>query len=292
MCGIAGVFGPGESGLLRSATWRMVQAQIHRGPDDEGVIELMAPDGESNVLLGSRRLAIIDLSSDGHQPMANDDQTVWLVYNGEVYNFEQLRAGLESKGHRFRSRSDTEVILRLYEEYGEDAIPKLSGMFSIAIWDNRRASLLLARDRLGEKPLYYAWHEGRLLFASEVRALIASGLIPLRIDNNAVEGFLNFGSVPSPLTILQGVSSLEPGCVMTVRDGKTTMRRYWNLVFEENRDLGQREASDLLRERLQSAVTSRRSISVRWVGFKHDCGPGTPDRHRQTSYILHPLRTA
>lgn len=257
MCGIAGVFGPGESALLKSATWRMVQAQIHRGPDDEGVIDLVALDGESNVLLGSRRLAIIDLSSDGHQPMANDDQTVWLVYNGEVYNFMELRVGLESKGHRFRSRTDTEVILRLYEEYGEDAIPMLSGMFSIAIWDHRKASLLLARDRLGEKPLYYAWHENRLVFASEIKALISSELIPRKLNNNAVEAFLNFGSVPSPMTILQGVSSLEPGCVMTVREGKTTMRRYWDLVFEEDRDLGEREASELLRERLQRAVTSR-----------------------------------
>lgn len=257
MCGIAGIFGPGDAPLLKSATWQMVHAQTHRGPDDEGLIDLTAPDGESNVILGSRRLSIIDLSSDGHQPMCNDNKEVWVVFNGEVYNFKELRASLESKGHRFRSNTDTEVILRLYEEHGEDAIQMLSGMFAIAIWDRRKASLILARDRLGEKPLYYAWQDGRFIFASEIKALLASNLIPRKVNINAIDAFLNFGSVPTPMTIIQGIKSMEAGCTMTIRDGSAKTRRYWNLVFDEKHNLGEHEASEMLRARLKEAVTSR-----------------------------------
>ena len=262
MCGIVGILGPGRPAMLEPAAQRMIQAQTHRGPDDEGLVNLASSDTGWNMLLGCRRLAIIDLSSEGHQPMGNEDGTVWVAHNGEIYNFETLREHLMSKGHRFRSRTDTEVILRLYEEYGEDSIARLTGMFAIAIWDHRKGRLLLARDRLGEKPLYYTWDGDRFLFASEVKALLASGLVPRRTDPAAVEAYLTLGSVPSPLTIIEGIRSLEPGSLMDVRGGKTTTRRYWDLVFEEDNKLRRDELPEMLKGHLQSAISSRLTSDV------------------------------
>jgi len=175
MCGICGQLNFNGKSIQKDVIKRMCRKMAHRGPDDEGYYI------RGSVGLGHRRLAIIDLSPAGHQPMSNQDRTVWIVYNGEVYNFPKLRKELESKGYRFRSNTDTEVILYLYEELEEECLEKLNGMFAFAIWDERKRKLFLARDRLGIKPLYYYLDSEKLLFASEVRALLESGLMPKKL---------------------------------------------------------------------------------------------------------------
>jgi asparagine synthase (glutamine-hydrolysing) len=220
MCGICGAIG-GERGLAETRVSRMMSAMIHRGPDEDGVL------AEPLAVLGMRRLSIIDLGS-GRQPIYNEDGTVGVVFNGEIYNFPQLRSTLETCGHHFRTRSDTEVIVHAYEEWGERCLEHLRGMFAFALWDGRGASrspggsdgrprVLLARDRLGIKPLYYAAAaDGTLLFASEVRALLASDAIERRIEPESVEAYLLFGSVVEPMTIVKGVFSLPPGHALMV----------------------------------------------------------------------------
>ena len=211
MCGICGVIGSANSELAELRARRMMAALVHRGPDDEGLL------ARPRAVLGMRRLSIIDLEG-GRQPVDNEDGTVGVVFNGEIYNFPELHATLESHGHRFRTRSDTEVIVHAYEEWGEGCLERLRGMFALALWDGRAGAagetvgrVLLARDRLGIKPLYYAFVDGALLFASEVRALLASGAIARRIAPQSVEAYLYFGSVVEPMTLVQGVLSLPPG---------------------------------------------------------------------------------
>jgi asparagine synthase (glutamine-hydrolysing) len=223
MCGIAGLAttSPVESHL--PAAVRMAEAMSHRGPDSHGVQALGA------CVLVSTRLAIQDLSERGRMPMSNDEGTVWIVYNGETYNALELRRQLLQRGYCFRSTSDTEVVLHLYEEYGEACIEALRGMFALAIWDARSRKLLLARDRLGIKPLYVARSKERLLFASEIKALLASGLVQRRLDPSGVRAYLQLGHVPPPWTILQDVTPLEPGHLATWHDGHWASRAYWSL---------------------------------------------------------------
>ncbi|MGO9650670.1 MAG: asparagine synthetase B family protein, partial [Terriglobales bacterium] len=166
MCGIAGIAGKADQEVDAGEVHRMCQTMVHRGPDDEGIYT------QGPVGLGMRRLSIIDVAG-GHQPIHNEDKSVWVVCNGEIYNFPELRRDLEAQGHRFYTHSDTEVIVHLYEEMGADCVKKLRGMFAIALYDRTQRRLLLARDRLGKKPLHYAWSRGRLLFASEMKALLA-----------------------------------------------------------------------------------------------------------------------
>ncbi|MDR7544790.1 MAG: asparagine synthase (glutamine-hydrolyzing) [Armatimonadota bacterium] len=233
MCGIAGLYGPPL--LAPEPVWRMVDRLRHRGPDDRGV-HSPAP----TVVLGSTRLSILDLSPAGQQPMSNEDGRVWVTFNGEVYNFRALRADLERRGHVFRSQTDTEVVVHAYEEWGAGCVGRLRGMFAFAIADAREAGpqgegarLLLARDPLGIKPLYYATAGGRLLFASEVRALLASGLAPRRLSTEGLAAYLLWGSVAEPLTLVDGVRSLPPGHRLTaqVNDGalRVEVEPYWRL---------------------------------------------------------------
>jgi asparagine synthase (glutamine-hydrolysing) len=224
MCGIAGVVqtdsrienGPHLAEVFRGTLH-------HRGPDDAGTY--CSPDG--GALLTANRLAIVDLSPAGHMPMTNEDGTIWLVYNGEIYNFRTLRAELEGRGHRFRSETDSEVILHLYEEYGERCVERLRGMFAFAIWDESKRQLFAARDRLGIKPLYYTAHAGRFAFASEIRALRRAGLVSPAPDWPALGVYLQTGWVPAPRTALADVSCLLPGSWLVVRDGNVTTHRYW-----------------------------------------------------------------
>lgn len=263
MCGIAGLIGQGSLADLQAAVQRMLTAQVHRGPDDEGVMSLSSPDG--SVLFGSRRLAIIDLSPAAHQPMANEDQTIWVVHNGEIYNFLELRETLIARGHRFRSRTDTEVIVHAYEEYADECVQQFRGMFAFAVWDTKRQRLLLARDRLGEKPLYFAWDGKRFLFASEVRALLASGFVEKRLNPSAIRGYLTFGSVPAPLSLIDGVQALGPGCLLKFRDGQVQIARYWDVRFTEGRPITEPEAIEALRHHVREAVQLR-LVSDRPVG--------------------------
>jgi asparagine synthase (glutamine-hydrolysing) len=214
MCGICGIIGIQRPELAEEITRRMMGAIEHRGPDEDGI--LVAP----SVALGMRRLSIIDLSG-GRQPVFNETGNVAIVFNGEIYNFQELRKTLEGRGHAFRTHSDTEAIVHAYEEWGEDCLRELRGMFTFAIWDARssgtagegarRARIFLARDRLGIKPLYYAVADGALLFSSEVRSLLASGRVQPKLSANSLEAFLTFGSVVEPSTLVEGIFSVPPG---------------------------------------------------------------------------------
>jgi asparagine synthase (glutamine-hydrolysing) len=231
MCGICGVVGieSGETG--ESIVRRMMAAMIHRGPDEEGIL-LAAP-----VAAGMRRLSIVDLPG-GSQPVWNETETLAVVYNGEIYNFRELRAELENLGHRFRTRSDTEVVVHAYESWGERCVERMNGMFAFALVEmpqgrgGRAARVFLARDRMGIKPLYYALVDGKLLFASEVRALLASGCVPRKISSAAIPAYLLFGSVCEPLTLIEGVASLPPSHSMrvpaTVPASAPEPARYWD----------------------------------------------------------------
>jgi asparagine synthase (glutamine-hydrolysing) len=232
MCGICGVLGRGDSVVAVS---NMVAAMHHRGPDDGGVL------ARGDITLGMTRLAIIDTSSGGHQPMETLDGLISIVYNGELYNFRSERELLESKGHRFVSSSDTEVVLRMYEHYGDDFLLRMRGMFALAIHDRRsgpgREKLLLARDQMGIKPLLYARAGDRLIFASELKALLASGLLDPQIDEVSLRLLLTYGSVYQPHTMLRGVLALLPAHRMIVENGRERIERYWYLGTNQNKYL-------------------------------------------------------
>src|SRR5208337_31065 len=207
MCGIAALLGKHKPECAAAMVHTMNDAQAYRGPDDQGAVVLQVGDGI--VGLGSRRLAILDLSPLGHQPMHNPDTGDVLVYNGEIYNSPDLRRELQQAGFAFRGRSDTEVLLRAYQHWGVDCLPRLRGMFAFTLWDARRSRLLITRDHLGIKPLYYAAREGEwFVCASEVRALMSSGLVPPVVSQRALAGYLAYGAVQEPLTLFEGVFAL------------------------------------------------------------------------------------
>jgi asparagine synthase (glutamine-hydrolysing) len=226
MCGITGAINWGN----REVLGRMNDVQAHRGPDDAGLWESRLADG-TWVGLANRRLAIIDLSPAGHMPMSNDDGTLWITYNGEVYNFPELRLELEGKGHRFRSHTDTEVILRLYEETGLDCVKCLNGMFAFAIWDSRKQHLFLARDHFGIKPLYYTQQGARFGFASEVKSLLELPDCPRQISWEALHRYLTFLWVPDPLTLFDGIFKLPAGHYAVFQGGELRIQQYWDLTF-------------------------------------------------------------
>jgi asparagine synthase (glutamine-hydrolysing) len=242
MCGICGFAG----GRADEALSAMVAAMRHRGPDDTGMWA-----GES-ASLGMARLAVLDLSAAGHQPMATDDGSIRIVYNGEVYNFVAERERLAAAGVRFRSTSDTEVVLRLYERYGDDFVARLRGMFAVAVYDARRGPglerLVLARDHMGIKPLLYAEAGGRLVFASELKAMLASGLIPPRIDAVALRMLLTYGSVVQPRTIVGGVKALPPAHRLIVERGTSRIERYWSLATDRRPGLRTRPYAEQVEE--------------------------------------------
>ncbi len=253
MCGIAGVLDLGAGRRVLEAVDTMSACLRHRGPDDEGTYR-----GE-RVALASRRLAIIDLETGG-QPIASQDESIWVVMNGEIYNYVELRADLETR-HRFRTRtSDTEVLVHLYEEHGADFVTHLRGMFAFALWDGRTGSLLLARDRLGKKPLYVARLPGRLMFASEIKALVAAEPALSRVDPTALYQYLCFGFVPNPRTAYREIAALPPAHVMQVdAGGQTVQRRYWRLPRSDGHGetLHRDEVVSRTRELLEESVRLR-----------------------------------
>jgi len=229
MCGITGIFeyGHTEPGVSEGLLGAMAETMAHRGPDDSGVY--LSRDHKMG--LAFRRLAIIDLSPAGHQPMSNEDGTLWIVFNGEIYNHAEHRPLLEAKGHVYRGRSDTETIIHLYEEYGEDCVNHLRGMFAFAIWDENKRRLFLARDRLGIKPLYYSLVNGAFVFGSEIKAIAAYPGVTREIDKEALYHYLTFMVPPAPLTMFRGISKLPAGCRMTVdSNGDVREERYWDAV--------------------------------------------------------------
>jgi asparagine synthase (glutamine-hydrolysing) len=260
MCGIAGIIDfagrPVDEGLLG----RMCDAIRHRGPDDRGIVRFPpSPDpceSRAAAALASQRLSIIDLQA-GHQPIANEDGSVWTVLNGEIYNFRELRDELEQKGHRFATRSDTEVIVHLYEEQGEDFVRALDGMFALALWDDQRQCLLLARDRFGKKPLLYAESDTGLTFASEFQALLLDPHVSREMDLEALDYYLTYLSIPAPLSIYRGIRKIPPAHLL-VRDRRgTTLRRYWFLTYTPKLDLGETEAGERVLELLTASVRKR-----------------------------------
>ena len=261
MCGIAGFVGAGRRPVIERTIDAMTSAQRHRGPDHGGAIVIGAGSG-TFVAFGSRRLAIIDHSAAGRQPMTNASATAWIVFNGEIYNFAALRAELTGAGYVFQSRTDTEVVLHGYEAWGtEGLLRRLRGMFAFAIWDVRRRRLLIARDRLGEKPLYYALARGRLLFASELRAIVASGLVECTLSPAGTYAYLALGSVPAPLTIAEPIRALEPGQYAVMTSGHLDVTRYWSLEEAASERLSvtvtENQAVEHLRELVREAVAMR-----------------------------------
>lgn len=229
----------------------MCQTIVHRGPDDEGIYT------HGQVGLGMRRLSIIDVAG-GKQPIHNEDGSIWVVYNGEIYNFPELRSELEGKGHRFYTHSDTEVIVHLYEEMGADCVKKLRGMFAIALWDQKRQSLLLARDRLGKKPLLYAMHDGRLLFGSEIKAILALHPELAEVDAEGILQYFYFGYILDPRTAFLRIRKLPPGHLMEYRNGEATIRQYWDLPeYGTHPQLSEDELLTEMERRLEEAVRIR-----------------------------------
>ncbi len=252
MCGLAGKLGfhPGAF-PTQSLLVDMCDRIAHRGPDDDGYW-IQGP-----VALGHRRLSIIDLAS-GHQPLANEDNTIWVVLNGEIYNFVELRTQLEGKGHRFRTSSDTEVIVHLYEECGDAFVEQLRGMFAIALWDSRRRRLVLVRDRLGKKPLYYTVipHHG-IVFASEIKAILADPVVPRALNHEALDAYMSLLYVPSPLSMFKGIQKLPAGHLLTWCDEKVEVKEYWDLVFERRAVVSEETVLEELESMFQEAVRIR-----------------------------------
>jgi asparagine synthase (glutamine-hydrolysing) len=203
-----------------------------------------------------RRLSIIDVAG-GHQPIANEDETIWLVLNGEIYNFHELRAGLEKKGHRFRTRTDTEVIVHLYEEEGTGLFKRLRGMFSLALWDAKRERLVIGRDRIGEKPLYVRREPNRLLFASELKSILQVDDFPRRLSLDSLQEYLALGYVPAPLTMFEGIEKLLPGHCLAVEKGRIEDQEYWDVPFGQTEQHSEQEWIELLREKLLETVKAQ-----------------------------------
>jgi asparagine synthase (glutamine-hydrolysing) len=254
MCGIAGIVSLAPDDL-RSQVKKMTDAQTHRGPDDWGVWH------DEFCALGHRRLAIIDLSEAGRNPLSNPSGKIWITFNGEIYNFQVLRDELEKLGYQFQTRTDTEVIVNAYEAWGVDCLQRLRGMFAFAIWDSRRRRLFVARDRVGKKPLFYGRFGNRFLFASELQGLLAADAIPREVNLPALDSYLSWGYVPAPGSAFKNIFKLPPAHFLTLdvkeADFEIRVQRYWSLDYAPKLNLSEAEAVEALREKLTEAVRLR-----------------------------------
>jgi len=257
MCGIAGFTGRDRTGTPEPAQAiirQMCDVIEHRGPDDEGYYV-----GDA-IALGMRRLSIIDLTT-GRQPISNEDRTIWIVFNGEIYNHLELRGELIQRGHAFTTRSDTEVIVHLYEEEGERSVERLRGMFAFAIWDENQRKLFIARDRVGKKPLLYGVVNKTLIFGSEIKSLLQHPMVKRRVNPVAISDYLSFGYVPDPATAFQDILKLPPGHTLTFQDGCIRTRRYWDFNYAAEPEHGPaREEDYLVRLRELIAESVRRRL--------------------------------
>jgi asparagine synthase (glutamine-hydrolysing) len=247
MCGICGKIN--LEGVNYDDLQLMCDTISHRGPDDEGYYT------NGTIGLGMRRLSIIDLDS-GRQPISNEDETLWIVFNGEIYNYQSLRKELKDKGHEFKTHSDTEVIIHLYEDMGEKCVERLSGMFAFAIWDEQKKKLFLARDRIGQKPLYYTQNGTKFIFASEVKAILATKEVKREIDIESLHHYLSLRFIPSPGTMFQSIKKLPPAHYLIFQNGSVTISRYWSLSFYEKLNYSEREMIEILKEKLEEVVES------------------------------------
>ncbi|HVQ38934.1 MAG TPA: asparagine synthase (glutamine-hydrolyzing), partial [Pyrinomonadaceae bacterium] len=250
MCGIVGIVNNSASPVNEALVTSMCEAIRHRGPDEDGFYI------DGGVGLGMRRLAIIDLKG-GQQPIHNQDRTAWIVFNGEIYNYRELREKLEKLGHTFYTNSDTEAIVHAYDQYGADCPNHLRGMFAFAIWDKRTKELFLARDRVGKKPILYAHVNGNLIFGSEFSALLLHPDISKEIDTDAIHHYLSFMCVPAPLTAYRAIRKLEPGHSLRWRNGEIRIERYWQVDFSKKINISEQEAGERTVEILRDAVKVR-----------------------------------
>lgn len=256
MCGIYGYVTSGgtvDAGILQA----MGDCLKHRGPDDSG--EVVRNVGRFSVGLGHKRLSIIDLSIGGRQPIANEDETIWITFNGEIYNFKELRDELKKKGHRFKSRTDSEVVVHLYEELGTACLNRLNGMFAFALWDERKKTLFLARDRMGKKPLHYCLRKNQLIFASEIKALLRHPAVDRRLSFKSLDKYLSYEYIPAPESIFSSVKKLEPGHYLLYRNDEAVSAQYWDIPLEDYpiADSTEAQYTEELRELLDQAVRRR-----------------------------------
>lgn len=250
MCGICGIVNFDTSNHVPpEIVKKMSHVLYHRGPDDEGYYI------NKNIGLGMRRLSIIDLET-GRQPITNEDKSIWIVFNGEIYNYKALKEDLLIKGHFFSTKSDTETIVHAYEEYGNECVSKLNGMFAFALWDQKRNLLLLARDRLGKKPLYYFFNDKSLIFASEIKSFLKSGMIEPSLDVEALDLFLTFEYIPAPWSIFRGIRKLLPGHILIAKDNNCSITSYWDLTMKNSQSLDKKPEVRLV-ELLKESVRLR-----------------------------------
>lgn len=263
MCGIAGMFRFDNKQADNRVLRRMNDVMIHRGPDDSGIFCF------NNIGLANRRLAIIDITSNGHQPMRTEDGLFWITFNGEIFNYKEIKRDLVKHRIRFETDSDTEVILKGYRFYGNNIVKKLRGQFAFCIWDKRNNSFILARDQMGINPLYYADLSNIFLFASEVKAIIASGIVKKQIDPEAIHHYLSFFMIPAPLSIIKGVKSLLPGQIMTVDKDGINVQQYWSLekIVKDGQISNLKEAKNRLKEQLLRSVHEAQVSDVQVGAF-------------------------
>ncbi|MFA6449036.1 MAG: asparagine synthase (glutamine-hydrolyzing) [bacterium] len=250
MCGICGYAGSGAGRQSEEIIRRMRSTLTHRGPDDDGFYIC------DNAALGMRRLAIIDIAG-GRQPMANEDASIQVVMNGEIYNYRELAGELAAKGHSIKTHSDTEVIPHLYEEYGDEFASKLNGMFGIALWDSAKNRLLVVRDRLGVKPVYYTHFGGRLYFGSELKSILAVPGFERRLDNAALDAYLTYSYIPAPLSIFESIKKLEPGEMLSYCNGSLAIKQWWNIPDEPPMNISEDEAAGMVRDLISDSVRMR-----------------------------------
>jgi asparagine synthase (glutamine-hydrolysing) len=251
MCGIVGALSLNGTRLDEEVITTMRQQLVHRGPDDQGLYV------DSNLGLGHVRLSIIDLSPLGHQPMSNASSNTWVVYNGEIYNFEEVRDDLEKLGHRFRSRTDTEVIIHAYDQWGENLVERLNGMFAFALWDRRRKKLSLFRDRLGVKPLFYYLDRDQLLFASEIKSILKYPGIDRQLNWQAISDFLSMNYVAPPLTPFLKIKALPPAHYLTYQNGRSSLFQYWDVQFHSKKVRDEQEYIERIEDKLKRCVKRR-----------------------------------
>jgi len=258
MCGIAGIASLNENRVEPEIIKRMTDLLTHRGPDDEGLYlsRRENPNSKLTVGLGHRRLSIIDLEG-GHQPMANEEKSVWIVYNGEIYNFPELKESLIKKGHRFTTKSDTEVIIHLYEEYGVDCLKSLRGMFAFCIWDTKKEILFLARDRAGQKPLSFFCKDGLFIFASEIKSILEHSAVKRGVDLGSLDSYLTYGYTPSPDTMFEGIKKLPPAHYLIYNGRDLEIKRYWSLSYKDEESLNFTECEERLYDLLSEATKMR-----------------------------------
>ncbi|MCK4626953.1 MAG: asparagine synthetase B, partial [Phycisphaerae bacterium] len=228
MCGIAGIYGKSFSGAMDETLAEMLRTLAHRGPDDEGI--WISPGGECG--LGHKRLSIIDPEL-GHQPLANEDETIWVTFNGCIYNYQDIARQLRQSGHRFRTHSDTEVIVHAYEQWGTECVKRFNGMWAFALWDAGNRTLFCSRDRVGIKPFYYAWNGESLTFASEIKAILSTDAVEPRAGEDGLRQYLTYQFCLDDHTLFEGVRKLQPGHNMILKAGKSPeITKYWDINFE------------------------------------------------------------